>query len=536
MPASNAPIVRTRTVAVAAVVAALVGLLPATASAGRYRALLCETPAGRNVPVEGLTFTTNGPSGFTTRNTCGTDDGVIGLGLGSSARFSGQYARATLPAPRNLSFYGMTITHRTFTKLPVADQVDAGATPAWKWSTDERGDGQLVAVRECLIVTSCLPNGWSTITANGYGFQPTQRAITWEVACIGTANSVCAGTGEAVHRVYGELQRINVGLEDQSSPAGTVRPAELPAAIPRTALLPLSIAATDVGGGVLDASATLGGVPAGLASLPGACSDRGNVAGLIDYESLVPCPSSATLDLVVDPKVVPDGTHTLKVTVRDAAGNATVVAERQVVVGDPALGPPQAQVMLERGEKPYRARYGRKVVVRGKLLRLDGVPIGGAALAVQQQPTVPGGAWEPAGSLTTAPDGSFAFEPKATGSRTLRFAYSSATAQTSLIVRAGMRIEAVRRTIKRPGTLRLRGRVLVEPLPKAGAFIEVQLRDGQGWRTIGSRRTDQQGDWEFSTPLRGRGTATYVLRAKLRKLPTVPSEPATSGEVRVRVR
>ncbi len=76
----------------------------------------------------------------------------------------------------------------------------------------------------------------------------------------------------------------------------------------------------------------------------------------------------------------------------------------------------------------------------------------------------------------------------------------------------------------------------MEPLPKAGAFIEVQLRDGQGWRTIGSRRTDQQGDWEFSTPLRGRGTATYVLRAKLRKLPTVPSEPATSGEVRVRVR
>ncbi len=190
--------------------------------------------------------TTNGPSGFTTRNTCGTDDGVIGLGLGSSARFSGQYARATLPAPRNLSFYGMTITHRTFTKLPVADQVDAGATPAWKWSTDERGDGQLVAVRECLIVTSCLAD---RVEHDHRDRLPVLHLPARDHVGGGVHRHRelgVRGHRRAVHRVYGELQRINVGLEDQSSPAGTVRPAELPAAIPRTALLPLSIAATDV--------------------------------------------------------------------------------------------------------------------------------------------------------------------------------------------------------------------------------------------------------------------------------------------------
>jgi hypothetical protein len=517
-----------------ALLSAAAAFTPAPASAGRYRALLCETPAGRNAAVEGLSFTTN-LAVNTRRNTCGVAGGRIAIGTGNAARIADDFVRATLSSPVNLAIYAATIKQRVYVGSPPAGSTDQGATPSWRWYSQEYDGGEEKRIEECLVITGCLPLAWDSSYSSGYKFSTLKRALTWEVRCLGPAGSTCAAT-DSTQRVFGELIGLNIGLEDAKAPAGQIVGSELPSAMPRNVLLPVKITATDLGGGVLEAAATLDDAPAGISTQYGACADRGNVAGQPDYESLVPCPLNATFDLAVDPSVVKDGPHTLRILVRDAAGNSTLVAERAVVVGDPALGPPQAQIVLERGAGSYRSRATGKVVVRGKLLRLDGTPLGGQTVAVQQQIAVAGAGWEPAGSVTTAPDGSFAFEPVTTGSRTLRVSYGAATAQTSLIVRARMQIEAVRSVVRRPGALSLRGRAVVEPLPKSGGFVEIQLRDGAQWRVIGTRRTDQKGAWSFRSPLRGTGRATYRLRAKLRKLPTVPSEPSTSRAVTVRVR
>ncbi len=57
----------------------------------------------------------------------------------------------------------------------------------------------------------------------------------------------------------------------------------------------------------------------------GSCAPVGSEAGALMFDGTQPCRESESLDLPIDTTALPDATHTLKVTVTDAAGNSAVV-------------------------------------------------------------------------------------------------------------------------------------------------------------------------------------------------------------------
>jgi hypothetical protein len=66
-------------------------------------------------------------------------------------------------------------------------------------------------------------------------------------------------------------------------------------------------------------------------------------AGPLTFDHAQPCPESESVDLSIDTTSLPDGPHTLKLTVQDAAGNASVVYDATITTNNaPANSAPPA--------------------------------------------------------------------------------------------------------------------------------------------------------------------------------------------------
>jgi hypothetical protein len=99
------------------------------------------------------------------------------------------------------------------------------------------------------------------------------------------------------------------------------------------------------------------------------------------FLAATPCPLSINgLSSAVDTSQIGSGTHTIDVVIEDAAGNRTLVKPSATLTVNVA-GRLSAWCDKNRGAA-LRSRYGRRVVLRGRLLDLKGKGIQGARLDV----------------------------------------------------------------------------------------------------------------------------------------------------------
>ena len=203
-----------------------------------------------------------------------------------------------------------------------------------------------------------------------------------------------------------------------------------------------------------------------------------------------------------------------------------------------------AQLVVDREQRTVDVKHGAKIVITGRLVDADGQPIADAEVDVFEQLVLTAAPWLKIGTVKTDSQGGYVFRPKTTASRRLRFAFSDrrdaanyrATREVLVSVEAGMSISAQRRVLRPGGTIRLRGRVTVDNLPKTGSWVEIQVLDAGVWRTVATRKTSSKGLWTFKHHLRQSSGISFRFRSRLRPVGDVASAEAKSAVVKVRIK
>jgi hypothetical protein len=278
-----------------------------------------------------------------------------------------------------------------------------------------------------------------------------------------------------------------------------------------------------------------------------------------------PCKLSANTTLAFDTARVPDGDHTIRVRVLDAAGNAATVygpaavrvvngvasgaaaAGRGALNGLRASDAARLNVRFVRTSAPaHTTRFGRAVTVRGRLLNERDEGIGNAAVEVFRRALSHRARERQFATARSADDGSFSLRiPARQASRVLRFRYRShvndqleaASARLTLNVKAGVKLSIRPRAVRNRQAITFRGRLLGRPLPRAGKLVEMQVRFPTGWRTFATVRARRDGSFRYRYRfLRTTQPVTYRFRVRARREAGYPYATGASRTIRVRVR
>lgn len=195
--------------------------------------------------------------------------------------------------------------------------------------------------------------------------------------------------------------------------------------------------------------------------------------------------------------------------------------------------------------RTIRMRFNATKTVTGKLLDASGRPIQDASVDILEQVAKPGATFSRLGTVVTNRDGVYRYRLPAGPSRTLRFAYAARlgdadyrdTADVLVRVSAVLVVSATKRTVAHGKTMRLKGRVLgAKYLPKRGAILEIQARDGRRWRTIAVKPASRNGRVAYGYRFRVARNASFLFRVRLRPGAGVPLGATTSKTIRVNVR
>ncbi len=215
----------------------------------------------------------------------------------------------------------------------------------------------------------------------------------------------------------------------------------------------------------------------------------------------------------IDDEHLRDGIYELRARAVDLAGNerstdrradgksaalalplriktALRVGKRKRVRARGANGKRRYRIVLI--EKP-RSRYGRTILLRGRLTSPGGNPLVGRNIDVLAQTHLPAAPWRPIATLRTSKTGRFTFKALRGPSRTLRFRFNGSdtirgrTAIVRLGVRAASSMSVDRHRVVNGEGVTFRGRLRGRPLPASGKLIEIQARARGRWLTF---RTD----------------------------------------------
>jgi hypothetical protein len=331
----------------------------------------------------------------------------------------------------------------------------------------------------------------------------------------------------------------------------------------------LGLNAADVGGGLYHAIVEIDGVDSLVVPLSSSprCSDIGPDPNALEFDRPQPCPtriSDGSLEL--DTAKLPQGRHSVRVLLEDAAGNRTAIFGPVVrsISATGAIGPgsdlalrgaangdgasDQARLSAHWGIRGGRTRlvsaFGRTHVVRGRLTGADGSPIANAAIDVVSKTTaVNARELVKRGGPRTESDGRWRLVlPRNVSSRDLTFRYRShvndtvfaATATVHLRVRAGLRLEIHPRHARRGQAIRFAGRLLGGPLPRGGKQIVLMARASHGgWVRFNVVRTDHAGRFRTTYRFQQPGTTTYRFRALSLAEAAYPYAAGGSNVVRV---
>lgn len=327
----------------------------------------------------------------------------------------------------------------------------------------------------------------------------------------------------------------------------------------------ISVAAADQGGGVHRLGVEVDGQMRSWIVLAGApCASWPGRERV--FVSPKPCPSSVGGVQTISTDGLPEGTHTVRVVVEDAAGNQTTAygpttkTLRRTASSEPdpsgLLAPPAPAAPLtapppgavdlgpENGspassDARLRARwdgregdlrtsrYNQRPVLNGQLTTAAGQPIRDALVRVtitrhaRRSPALE------RDSLRTDRDGRFRWkQPAGASSQSIRLAYHRrlhdgvpvATRTLQLEVRAALRLRLSRKTARRGQSVRLTGSLLGRPLPAIGKVVELQARNPGGrWITFRTVRSRKGGRFVASYRFRKPGPARFQMRVRARR-------------------
>ena len=197
---------------------------------------------------------------------------------------------------------------------------------------------------------------------------------------------------------------------------------------------------------------------------------------------------------------------------------------------------------LKGRRRSLTTSFGRKPIVRGKLVTDAGVPIGGASLCIAQTVSKRGAPREEIASVLTGVDGTFKYKLGRGPSRRVSFVYRgggvAGSAAVQVRVRAPVSLNAADTRLKNGDTAKFRGKLGGQDGGRVGAIVAVQVRrDGEWGSLLGTVRAHKEGTFRDSYQFQfTEGVQTYAFRAHVPAQRGYPFAAGSSKVIRVRVK
>jgi hypothetical protein len=422
---------------------------------------------------------------------------------------------------------------------------------AWSDTNPSRGDGtvQLTAATDQQVLFSQNVTAAASVKFGYFNypaFAPPVRPAQWFEVRFTCLDQCATPSGDLA--VF-EVLSARFDVDDSSSPVGGLSGGATDAQV-WSGVVRFGLNAADGGGGLYRAVVEVDGADAlslAMSDPGGYCRDIGPSSAINEFAAAQPCPlriDGGALD--VDSAKLPQGRHSVRVLLEDAAGNRTAIFGPVVrsIAATGAIGPgsdpalrgaangdgasDQARLTAHWGKRGSRTRlvseFGHRHVVRGRLTAADGAPIANAAIDVVSKTTaVNARELAKRGGPRTENDGRWRMLlPRGVSSRELTFRYRShvndtiavAQAAVHLRVRAGLRLAIRPRVARRGQAIRFAGRLLGGPLPRGGKQIVLVARASRGgWVRFNVVRTDGAGEFRTTYRFQQPGPASYRFRA-----------------------
>jgi hypothetical protein len=528
-----------------------VSLNVAAAYAGNWMEVACENPNHSAAPSQGWTsFTTGGGYGSGAGTGCSPGAPMYGI-LSTDAGVAvgaGENLQYTPPSGSTLAGGSFDATVSTDGYGADASGVVAAYSPAFEYNGN--------VFFQCAHGEELCPNG--TYDYSGVISLPANRggALYVGAGCGGAGGQACDEGGNDGAWALVDVWWANLLLSNSATPSGS--------GFSGTLLSPnahgtqeLIFDTSDSGGpGVyavtvqIDGKTVYSGTPDNNG---GKCVAVGTSSGAWMFDYSQPCKQSESVDLPINTAAVADGQHTLKVTVEDAAQNASVVYDGTITTqnaptkvsslgalpgpgtsgisgtsGDPpSPGAPngtgaseQAQLRLGVRRTMTRTYAHRALRITGRLLDSQGHPIGAATVDVSQQ--IDGSATlQVTGHAKTRANGAFAVRVPGGPSRLIEVTYRafsadtlySAEAKIEESVGAGVQLEIAPRDTGSTGTIVLSGKVL-GPIPSQGVVVELLVHYHGHWEPFRDPRTESSGHFQVVYQFQG-GVGRFPFRAEV---------------------
>jgi hypothetical protein len=497
----------------------ILALCTSSARAGTWTLASCTQPDGQPAPTEGWSTSATGAVGPDSgdTNTCaqGGDLSAVTSGEAPQGAYEGPEWVFTAPA-------GSTIAGGSITATLTSPHGQAWlGTPSASYDSAD-------VVANCQYNLACGQDG---TLSGAFPITHLGGSSLYAVAvCVGPYEGAtsCPATGGIDAGVY--VSSAAIALANSATPAAS--------GFGGTLLSPnaqgtqeLTFLASDPGGpGVylvtaqIDGKTIYSGTPD---NNEGRCIPIGKTGSTLMFDHSQPCRASESVDLPINTTALANGQHTLKVTIEDAAENASVIYDGPITTQQPSnnslgalpgpgtsaasglargLGQPNgiaasegARLRLGQHGRLTRSFAKRALGISGRLMSAQGQPIGGATLELLQQ-TASSPGLKLIGHVKTSATGTFVARVPAGPSRTIAVAYRAfsgdgayaATARIIESVDAGIQLGISPRRTGSEGAITLTGHVL-GPVPPQGVSVDLLVHYRGHWEPFRTPRTDAAG-------------------------------------------
>jgi hypothetical protein len=325
----------------------------------------------------------------------------------------------------------------------------------------------------CQAAAGCHDAPWQVVAT---GFNNEAGVLLMLESCA------LAGGCDANSNGWAMVKSARVTLEDSESPTFSSLSGDIASDVPLDGNADLNFQVTDVGTGVYKIHATVDGVSFDDRVLDANDSKCQAVSGPRDFIYAVPCRLNLSASTSLDTTALTDGTHDIKVIVEDAAGNQTTVFNDDVTTQNAPPSEPDSATP------------------------------------------------DPSSSPTDATNGAGSAASGGTGGPDSSRARSRAK-KPKIVLKITPRRTRNKRTI------RFRGRIIGDQLPRRGVTLLAQARRKNGWIVFRQIGVNGRGQFGFNYRFHSTTAATiYTFRIALAHADRYSVRRAVSNPVKVRVK